>query len=254
MGGMGGGMGGGMSGSFSGSCGSSFAGGCVDGGFRGGMALGPVPGLMSGSAAGSIGGGYGLSPGFGIGTGCFGFGLGFDPSPGSGGDKDNAIGDVGPATAGGLLLPDGVPPPPTGQGKLQNFNGDAAFSDFMTAFRSEMRLARDQGERQQKYVPSSKIQLEQQAAIERRANEIFGIGADSDPAYREEVLLTGDDYDEWPDEFLLLGVAEQEPAGGSTTPSPESETSTTSETASTEETEDEEDFDDDAWPMEMLIG
>ena len=54
------------------------------------------------------------------------------------------------------------------------------------------------------------------------------------------------------DEFLLLGVAEQDAELGSS-PSPESETSTTTETQSTEGTE-TDDEDDDAWPIEMLIG
>ena len=65
------------------------------------------------------------------------------------------------------------------------------------------------------------------------------------------------DFDEWPDEFLLLGVAEEEAeAASSPEASPDTETTTTTDEegeGSTDETEETED-EDDAWPIEMLIG
>ena len=140
-----------------------------------------------------------------------------------------------------------------GQGKTQ-LDNDATFTDFMSAFRTEMRDARTADVRTQKFLPSAHLVQQQQAQLEQRANEIFGVGADLDPGFTNEGLMMGDDFDEWPDEFLLLGVAEQDAVDGSTSPSPESETSTTSETASTEDEEDNEEDDDDAWPIEMLIG
>ena len=163
---------------------------------------------------------------------------------------------VGKEMRGGSPLPDGVPPPPVpGQGRVQ-LEGDTTFNDFMSAFRTEMRDARSADYRTNKFVPSSKIAFDQQAELERRANEIFGIGAGHDPALSSRLGLDGD-FDEWPDEFLMLGVADEDGVARSTSASPESDTSTTSETASTEMTDDEdndEDNDDEAWPIEMLIG
>ena len=89
------------------------------------------------------------------------------------------------------------------------------------------------------------------AALEKRANDIFGVAMDEGEL--DYSLQAAEDFDEWPDEFLLLGVAEQEAEQGSS-PTPESETSTTSETGSTEETEETDDDDEDAWPIEMLVG
>ena len=39
-------------------------------------------------------------------------------------------------------------------GADKQFTGEGAFTDFMAAFRTEMREARDQGDRKQKFVPS----------------------------------------------------------------------------------------------------
>lgn len=55
-----------------------------------------------------------------------------------------------------------------------------------------------------------------------------------------------DEFDEWPDEFLLLGITEQD-----VTFAPDSGT-TTSETVTTDATEDASDTDEDIWPLEML--
>ena len=119
-----------------------------------------------------------------------------------------------------------------------------------------MRDARDGAERKQKYVPSTKLARDQQKALEERANEIFGMGVE----YGASVMAEEEDaFDEWPDEFLLLGVAQQD-AEQASSPSPESDTSTTSDTerttSDTEETEETEldDDEDDAWPLELLIG
>ena len=132
--------------------------------------------------------------------------------------------------------------------------GDAAFTDFMSAFRTEMNQARGQGERLHRFVLSSNIQRTQQAARESLAGNIFGVGVDADPSVADGSLTMAEEFDEWPDEFLLLGVAEED-AEAISSPSPASETSSTSETVSTEVTEDETDDDEeDTWPLEMLIG
>ena len=157
----------------------------------------------------------------------------------------------------GPELPPGVPPPPTigGQGGV-GMSGEMAFGEFMNAFRTEMRDARDGNERKQKYVPSAKVEKDRQKALEERANEIFGVGTEYGAAVTAE---EEDAFDEWPDEFLLLGVAQQD-AEQASSPSPDSDTSTTSETerttSDTEETEETEldDDEDDAWPLELLIG
>lgn len=103
-------------------------------------------------------------------------------------------------------------------------------------------------------VSSQKPSHRISAHVTQRANQIFGIGVDEDNHINAvaESLALADEFDEWPDEFLLLGVAQEDPEQGS---SPESETSTTSETATTEDTDEDTDFDeDDAWPIEMLVG
>jgi len=126
----------------------------------------------------------------------------------------------------------------------------------MSAFRTEMREARDQGARLQKFVPSSKIEGARREELERRANDIFGLGVDADAAMAS-YEAAADDFDEWPDEFLLLGVAAEDGGDAATTSdTPESTTSDTLSTEGTEETEDtdDDDDDDDAWPIELLVG
>jgi len=151
-------------------------------------------------------------------------------------------------------LPDGVPPPP-GMGMDMHGKtgeGEAAFSDFMSAFRSEMKEARDQGTRMQKFVPSKQIADRKRRDAEQKAEAIFGLGADS---MAGGGMAIQEDFDEWPDEFLLLGVAEDN-AEARSSQSPDTDTSTTSETGSgsTDETEETEDDEEDAWPIEMLVG
>jgi hypothetical protein len=207
----------------------------------------PMFGGMGGPMPGMMGPGFGM-PGM-PGMGGPGGGFGGPGMPGMGGPP-------GAGAPGGPALPPGVPPPPgtMGGGGAPAEGGDVeAFSTFMNAFRTEMRQARDQGTRLQKFVPSAKTMEAKRLAAEKRANEVFGVGIDDGTGLDDE-LQNAEDFDEWPDEFLLLGVAEQDGQQGSS-PSPDSDTSTTSETASTEGTEetDEED-EDDAWPIEMLIG
>ena len=156
-------------------------------------------------------------------------------------------------SCGGAPLPAGVPPPPEQTG-VHAGEGEVAFSDFMAAFRSEMREARDQGQRMQKFVPSTKVQDAKRLAMEQRANDAFGVGTDViDASFGpQENMQLPEEFNEWPDEFLLLGVAEQDAEVGL---SPESDTSTTSDTASTEGDTDETDLEeDDLWPVEMLVG
>ena len=170
-------------------------------------------------------------------------GFGSGAQPGFGGTR------AAMRPPGGPPLPDGVPPPPQpGAGTNVKGDGDQAFSEFLTAFRSEMSNARAADLRKGKIVPSSKIEGQKRLEMERKANEIFGgSGVEVDDA------AGGEDFDEWPDEFLLLGVAQEEAERGSS-PSPESETSTTSETASNRRDGRGTDDDEDAWPIEMLIG
>ena len=65
-----------------------------------------------------------------------------------------------------------------------------------------MREARDKGERLQKFVPSAKTWGEQQAAIDRKANAIFGLGGVAE-GVADGALEAYDDaqyFDEWPGE------------------------------------------------------
>ena len=219
------------------------------------MGMGGMPGM---SPFGVPGMGMPMGGGMAMGGGLPGMGMG---PPGFGGGMPGMGGMPGfgppPGLPTGPPLPEGVPPPPGiggATGADKQFTGEGAFTDFMAAFRTEMREARDQGDRKQKFVPSKTAAESKRAALERRAEQIFGVGVgerDDDDA-----LAGAEDFDEWPDEFLLLGVAEGDAEAGSS-PSPDSDTSTTSTTASdTEETDTEEtDYEDeDAWPIEMLIG
>ena len=150
-------------------------------------------------------------------------------------------------------LPPGVPPPPPPGRKAGDVDADGNFSEFLSAFRSEMRAARSQDERIQKFVPSDAMRKKDEASIEARANTIFGMGVDQDPINRDDGSAElNDDFDEWPDEFLLLGVAQEDPQDASS--SPDSTTSTTSGTETTEGTEETDDEDEDAWPIEMMVG
>merc|ERR1711988_684464 len=58
-----------------------------------------------------------------------------------------------------------------------------------------------------------------------------------------------DDFAEWPDELLLLGINMDEAEAGSTT---STTTTTTTTDDDTNETDDTDDEDEDAWPLEML--
>ena len=212
------------------------------GGF-GGMGLGGMGAPGGFAAPGSYGGSMAGPPSGFAPPGFAPPGFGSGAQPGFGGTR------AAMRPPGGPPLPDGVPPPPQpGAGTNVKGDGDQAFSEFLTAFRSEMSNARAADLRKGKIVPSSKIEGQKRLEMERKANEIFGgSGVEVDDA------AGGEDFDEWPDEFLLLGVAQEEAERGSS-PSPESETSTTSETASTDETDEGTDDDEDAWPIEMLIG
>jgi hypothetical protein len=160
------------------------------------------------------------------------------------------------AESGQLQRPHALPQcVPLLPGQNSAFEGEVdskAFSEFMSAFRTEMLQAKERGERKHKFVPSTKSQLS--TALETRAEAVYGLGVE---ARVQSSLLNeeGQDtsFEEWPDEFLLLGVAEQDADAGST-PSPESETSTTTDTATTEEDTDETEYEEDAWPIEMLVG
>jgi hypothetical protein len=132
--------------------------------------------------------------------------------------------------------------------------GELAFSDFMAAFRYEMRQAQDQGHRMQKVVPSKKVQGANRQDMERRMNDVFGVGSDVIHSFSADEAFFPEEFNEWPDEFLLLGVAEQE-AEAVSSPSLESDTSSTSDTVSTVGETDETDGEEaEMWPIEMLVG
>ena len=142
-----------------------------------------------------------------------------------------------------------LPPVPGIQSHLGT-GGDAIFSDFMSAFRSEMQAARIEGERLHKLLPRFKEQLPQNSSLTGRANAAMigsnsdiAVGIDDDPEHG---------FDEWPDEFLLLGVGEEE-VEPVLFPEPETETSTTSDTGTTEDTEEGQEMDNETWPIELLL-
>jgi hypothetical protein len=123
--------------------------------------------------------------------------------------------------------------------KVRAGDDDHGFKEFLTAFRTEMSYARDLGMRKQRFVHSSKLKTDPQPQAPSTFDDVTF--SDHDPG--------ADSFDEWPDEFLLLGVAAEDSA-----PLLEStpESSTTSDTGSTYETSDSND--DDVWPVELLIG
>ena len=137
-------------------------------------------------------------------------------------------------------------------------DGDTAFASFMSAFRHELQAARKRDVRIQKFVPSANSHMGNPSLAEARAEEVFAVRSAGELG--ESAIAGGpeaiDDFDEWPDEFLLLGVAAQDPqdafSAHSTTSSTASDTVTTD---ATEESSDIRDDDDDAWawPVEMLV-
>jgi len=128
--------------------------------------------------------------------------------------------------------------------------GDAVFSDFMSAFRSEMQAARNEGERLHKLLPRFKEQMPQSSSLTGRANAAM-LGSNTDiPASIDDDPEDG--FDEWPDEFLLLGVGEEE-IEPVVFPEPETETSTTSDTGTTEDTDEGHELDNETWPIELLL-
>merc|ERR1711998_281658 len=123
----------------------------------------------------------------------------------------------------------------------------------MTAFRDEIKATREHDSRVAKFVPSSKFANsapDTQLQIEQRADEIFGPSPVGPGLTGENVDDDEDDFAEWPDELLLLGINMDEAEAGSTT---STTTTTTTTDDDTNETDDTDDEDEDAWPLEMLI-
>uniref|UniRef100_A0A7S3BDH7 Uncharacterized protein n=1 Tax=Haptolina ericina TaxID=156174 RepID=A0A7S3BDH7_9EUKA len=142
-------------------------------------------------------------------------------------------------------LPPGVPPPPVAGGGATDTGGEGDFNTFMTAFRDEIKATRDQQGRVAKYVPSrtcATAEAEKQS-IQAKADAIYGQG----PAEMRAAEGELDDFTEWPDELLLLGIDVDDAEDGTTT-----STTTTTTTTTESEVEDETD-DDDAWPLELLV-
>ena len=180
-------------------------------------ALGPTSGpgssLLSGAvgcpmyAQGACGVAVGGNPfaGLGVMGGAAHFGTG-DPAPGR-----LAYGPLPPAVQTGLPhqelrlapedLPPGIPPPPSsgkgGKGMAADI-GESAFSDFMAAFRVEMRAAREHNARVQKFVPSSKLWNQEEAGILSRANDVFSVEM-AEPGAMASHAAGNEDFDEWPD-------------------------------------------------------
>jgi len=105
----------------------------------------------------------------------------------------------------------------------------------------------------QKFVPSAAIgptgaeaARREDLAARQRAEEIFGTMLATVPGDNEE--SEEEDYDEWPDELLVLGLA-VDPAEDrtSTTSSTTSPTPSSHTTSPTESTGSEND-----WPLELL--
>lgn len=165
-------------------------------------------------------------------------------------------------------LPKGVPIPPQGDRDVGMAAMGAAtqaaaseegkvFKEFMDAFRSEMRQAKDKDTRLARFVPSDQLSLQQQRKIEARANDVFGVGAANDPSSNLNAIETAseedDDYDYWPDELVPIGIAFDEPPAGSTSTTGTAATESTS-TAETQDSDDDDEDEDDYWPLELLVG
>jgi len=252
--GMGGAMGGAMGGVYPPGMGGLYPpgmGGAMGGACPPGMGAAYPPGGY-GSCAGGVGGGGG-GP-------CFGGGI--PGGVGGGSPGGGGFGGFAPGGAGcGPPLPPGVPPPPGlgggacqwGAGAARGADGEVEFADFMTAFRSEMQRAREADHMKQKFVPSAAIgptgaeaARREDLAARQRADEIFGTMLATVPGDNEE--SEEEDYDEWPDELLVLGLA-VDPAEDrtSTTSSTTSPTPSSHTTSPTESTGSEND-----WPLELL--
>ena len=95
----------------------------------------------------------------------------------------------------GPSLPPGVPPPPLGGGR-GGAGEDGTFKDFMDAFRTEMRDVRSKHARVDAFIPSAHLERQAEQRIERRANDIFGVGPSMDPA-GDDSNADSDDYDYW---------------------------------------------------------
>jgi hypothetical protein len=138
----------------------------------------------------------------------------------------------------------------------------AAFREFMSAFRSEIREVRGRGERVAKFVPSHASEAAQAQELRARADEIFGLTGgplalgQGPQAAGEELSDDDDSYDYWPDDLLPGAIAEDEAVQDTTTTTTtQDEESSTTSTAPTEDGSDfDDDDDDDRWPIELLVG
>ena len=150
----------------------------------------------------------------------------------------------------GPSLPPGVPPPPaidSGQAPGSIVGEAGEFSSFMTAFRNEIKATRDHDSRIAKFVPSAKFAADapsEQQQIQTRADAVFGtaVGPGATPGLDDD-----EDFAEWPDELLILGINMDEAEDGTTS------TTTTTETTQSEGEDETDDEDEDAWPLELLI-
>mmetsp|Transcript_36217 Transcript_36217/g.95455 ORF Transcript_36217/g.95455 Transcript_36217/m.95455 type:complete len:357 (+) Transcript_36217:3604-4674(+) len=137
--------------------------------------------------------------------------------------------------------------PPRPPGPVPTTGGAAdteAFTEFITLFRKEMRLARDQEIRATRFVQSQAFETFGQAQPDGLPNDCL-VAAVQEVAHEDE-----DDYDYWPD--FGLGIAQddgQEALSHSTTSTTEGSTSELGQGES-----DDEDSEEDLWPMELVVG
>jgi len=169
-------------------------------------------------------------------------------------------------------VPDGIPLPPSDSRALGRTaveaveqqcqaQGNTSFASFMSAFRDEMRLAKEKNDgdnraagRGRRFVPSGC----------GRTDASFGIlnPPSSALALLDDDAITGsdeneEDFDYWPDEMVPMGVALDNPALEAlrdTSPTEETTGSSTTSTAITEGASEEVDGLDDFWPLELLVG
>jgi len=147
-----------------------------------------------------------------------------------------------------------VPPPPTvlhrGMQHVSTTEEGETFGEFISAFRREMREARQHDARATRYVPSSAAAFPytQRPMVTNCMTEVL-----AQPAQ----FLTGvvddeeeDDYDYWPN--FGLGVAQDDHADAASTTTTTSTTDEGSTLLTCRSTD--EDSQDNLWPIELVVG
>jgi len=142
-----------------------------------------------------------------------------------------------PAAVMALHLPAAVPPPPTGYAEPRRQAEDGeAFSEFISFFRKEMRMARAQDARATRFVHSTA------AAMVEADSQKF-----STVLHEVEEELEDDDYDYWPD--FGLGIAQDD---GHEALSVSTTSTTEGSSGAQQDSSQDEESQDDLWPIELL--